>query len=247
MTQRLRIQRGGQTSEASSIRFETFDVDLPSGATLLDALEYIRTGTAPDLMYRHSCGTCAVRVNGKEVLACLTSLDSFAGSIPTIEPLRALKLEKDLAVDPGMLFRSLPAGATHLRVSEWVGGEITPSNQAESTSSEHRFPEGTTGFVRFEDCIECGSCVSACPVTARSWNAAHGEIDGFVGPVALAAARREALNNPAREKEMLALAARPDGVAACEKHFDCSRVCPRMVYPGKHIEMLRRELTQQKD
>jgi len=256
----LRIQLGSQARAVGSIRFESFDVDLPTGATLLDAPEYIRTGVAPDLMYRHSChhgscGTCAVRVDGKEMLACLTPLESFGGRVPTIEPLRALKLEKDLAVDPGALFRSLPNGAAHLRASEWVGDEVAPSSQAAAgdpeaarqstdTSRARKLPEGATGFVRFEDCVECGSCVSACPVTARSWNAAKGEFGGFAGPAALAATRREALNNPARAEEMLTLAARPDGVAACEKHFDCSRVCPRMVYPGKHIEMLRRELAR---
>ncbi len=225
MTQRLRIQLGGQAPAAGSAHFEDFEVNLPSGATLLDALEYIRTGVAPDLMYRHSChhgscGTCAVRVDGKEVLACLTALDSLAGGIPVIEPLRALKLEKDLAVDPGALFRSLPKNTSHLRESE----------------VEH--------YIRFEDCIECGSCVSACPVTARSWDASTGKVEGFLGPAALAAVHRESLNSPERAEEMRTVAERPDGVAACEKHFDCSRVCPRMVYPGKHIEMLRREFAR---
>lgn len=221
MTQRLRIQRGG----AADPRFDMFEVDLPEGATLLDALEYLRTGAAPDLMYRHSChhgscGTCAVRVDGKEVLACLTALDSFAGRVPTIEPLRALKIERDLAVDPGALFRSLPKDIRHLRADE------------------------DTRYKRFEDCVECGSCVSACPVTAKNWSASEGAVAAFVGPAALAAVRRESINNPGRAAEMLGFAARPDAVAACERHFDCSRVCPRMVYPGKHIELLRKELAK---
>jgi len=34
-------------------------------------------------------------------------------------------------------------------------------------------------------------------------------------------------------------------VAACEKKFECSRVCPRGVAPGRKIEMLRKELKKE--
>jgi len=53
MIRKLSIFRGhGETGH-----FETFEVDLDPQATLLDALEYLRTGTASDLVYRHSCTT----------------------------------------------------------------------------------------------------------------------------------------------------------------------------------------------
>lgn len=214
----IAIRRGDGTSS----RVERFEVEYGERTTLLDALEAIRTGRAPDLAYRHSChhgscGTCSVRVDGREVLACLTPLSSLAGEEPLVEPLAAFPVVADLAVDPGRLFRSLPEGATYLRETE---------RSADPSSSERR--------VRFEDCVECGCCVSACPVTAEG--------GAFLGPAALAAVRREAINRPERENEMLAVASRPDGVAACERHLDCSRVCPRAVYPAKHIELLRKTI-----
>jgi len=229
----LSVRRGagaspGRPSEAGS-RVERFEVECGERTTLLDALEIIRTGRAPDLAYRHSChhgscGTCAVRVDGREVLACLTPLSAIAGE-PLIEPLRAFEHVADLAVDPGRLFRALPDGATHLR-------------RAEARDGAGEAPPGAEGRVRFEDCVECGCCVSACPGSAA-------EERPFRGPAALAAVRREALNRPERAGEMRDIAAAPDGVAACERHLDCSRVCPRAVYPGKHIELLKRELRQQ--
>ncbi len=222
MRRTIAVKIGGGTA-----RVERFDVEYGERTTLLDALETIRTGAEPDLAYRHSChhgscGTCAVRVDGKEVLACMTPLASLEGAAPLVEPLAAFELIADLAVDPGRLFRSQPEDATQVRAAE----------VREDTKEE---PPETGRRVRFEDCIECGSCVSACPV------AASGDAP-FVGPAALAAADRERSNRPERSFEMLAFAARPDGVAACERHFDCSRVCPRAVYPGKHIEVLRREI-----
>ena len=220
MKRTLAIRRGS----GDGFRVERYEVEYDERTTVLDALERIRTGAAPDLVYRHSChhgscGTCAVRIDGAEVLACLTSLASLSGEVPLVEPLYRFETVADLAVDPGRLFRSLPEGATHLRTSE--------------LKERPEPPEGVERFVRFEDCIECGCCVSACPVA-----------DGaFIGPAALAAVRREAINRPERAAEMRAMAAAPDGVAACERHLACSRVCPRAVYPAKHIELLRREIS----
>lgn len=240
MKQSLRIKRG--TDEDTL--YYVYEVDLPSGSSVLDALEYIRTGTAPDLMYRHSChhgscGTCAVRINGKEVLACLTKLEDFAGTVPTIEPLAAFKHDKDLMVEPGSLFRRLPKDAIKIRISEWIGGEI---NRDPAGKANQARPGGIEHFVRFEDCIECGACISACPVTRQSWAEESLTASPFMGPAVLAAIHRESINNSERRQEMLELAKLPNGVAACEKYFECSRVCPRMVAPGKHIEQLRKEI-----
>lgn len=240
MNQSIRIKRG--TPE--EFLFYLYEIDLPPGATILDALEYIRTGSAPDLMYRHSChhgscGTCAVRINGKEVLACLTRLDTFADSVPIIEPLAAFKMDKDLVIDPGTLFRLFPKNTSRLRTSEWTGGEI---NQDSDMDSNQVRPSGIERFVRFEDCIECGACISACPVINKGWNDESVPEVSFVGPAVLAAIHRESINCVERYDEMIELAKVPNGVGACEKHFDCSRVCPRMVYPGKHIELLRKEI-----
>jgi len=91
---------------------------------------------------------------------------------------------------------------------------------------------GATGRVRFEACIECGLCVSSCPVAVP-----------FIGPAALAAVNREREKRPDRAAAMLAIAAAPDGVGPCGRHLACSRVCPQAVYPGKHIQLLRNALT----
>ena len=265
MKRTLRILRGVPPAG----RFEEYQVDLDDRATLLDALEVLRTGAVPDLAYRHSChhgscGTCGVRIDGKEALACLMPLSSLPPEA-RVEPLRVfepLGAGGDLAVDPGLLFRALPEGSTRLRRSDGspavpAAGPAAamPADAASASVSAAAVPSAVpapaddadpvpasdgaaspnaAAPVRFEDCIECGLCVSACPVC----------IGGapFMGPAALASLSRECANRPERRPELHRRAAEADGVEACDRHFACSKACPRNVAPGRHIQGLRKEL-----
>ena len=89
--------------------------------------------------------------------------------------------------------------------------------------------------MRLEDCIECGLCLSACPVAATSHD--------YVGPAALAAAER-LLEEPrgVKREDVLAWASRPEGVWRCHVGFECTRACPTDAIPAERIMALRREL-----
>ncbi|MFW6293784.1 MAG: 2Fe-2S iron-sulfur cluster-binding protein, partial [Spirochaetota bacterium] len=151
-------------------RRDSFRVESGRYKTLLDALEEVRAREDSTLLYRHSChhgscGTCGMLVDGERVLACTTRLEEL-GDDATVDPLGPFPLIGDLAVDPTALFRDFPDEAGYLRESE--------ANQDAETP-----PEAGT-FTRFENCIECGLCVSVCPVQ-----------QSFKGPAALAAYGRE--------------------------------------------------------
>ena len=204
---------------ARSAGFTEYEVEPADGMTILDALEVIRHTREPGLRYRHSChhgscGTCGALVDGKERLLCITQLASVGPGPVTIEPLRKTGLVGDLAVDPSRFFAEMPAGAGYLKSSV----------------------SGRRNAIQMEACIECGLCVSACPVT-----------EPFAGPAALAAADTDRQSNPAREAASLEFAASVRGVEACASHFDCSRVCPQGVAPGRRIAALRRSLQQRED
>lgn len=212
---RLRVARGAG--------FADYAVEAAEGRTLLDALEIIRGSGEAALRYRHSChhgscGTCGALVDGVERLMCLTQLSELGPGPVTVESLRKMAAVGDVAVDPSPVFAEMPEGTLYLRSSE-------VAHRAES-------PDGSPR-MRMENCIECGLCVSACPVTAP-----------FSGPAALAAADRDREERPAREADALAFAAGRRGVAACERRFACSRACPQAVHPGRRIESLRRSLDQ---
>jgi succinate dehydrogenase / fumarate reductase, iron-sulfur subunit len=225
MTERtieIRILRY-KSGEIDPPRFQPFTVAAGEGTTVLDALEQIRRTQDPGVMYRHSChhsscGTCACRVNGLERLACTTRLLELGTDAVTLEPLRWLPVVADLVVDMQSFYTDIDPGWDYLR----------------STAEARTVPAGTEGLQRFESCIECGACVSVCPVDKLQ--------PGFMGPAALAAINAQRLKHPAEEPDLLAVAATERGERRCERALLCSRVCPTGVFPARHIMDLRRRL-----
>ncbi len=208
------------------------DMDPLRYRTLLDALEAIRGSGESGLRYRHSChhgscGTCGALVDGVERLMCLTPMAGLGEGPVRVEALRKMTHIADIAVDPSPLFAEIPAWATYLRPSELVHAAPRPDDGHGDGPGGHR------NWSRLENCIECGICVSACPVASP-----------FAGPAALAAADWDRETRPEHEAADLAFASGPRGVSACERRFACSRSCPMAVQPGRRIEKLRRSLEE---
>jgi succinate dehydrogenase / fumarate reductase iron-sulfur subunit len=205
-------------------RYDVFRVAADGALTVLDALERIRLGQDPTLIFRHSChhsacGTCACRVNGIERLACTTRLLELDSDTVALDPLRGYAPVGDLAVDMAGFFRDIDPHWTTLKPCE-----AAPQVPAQGP------------LMRFEDCIECGICVSACPAAAAPAE--------FMGPAALAAIHNELEKQPQARRELLAAAGGPRGERLCERALACSRRCPTRVYPAARIESLRRALSE---
>jgi succinate dehydrogenase / fumarate reductase iron-sulfur subunit len=204
-------------------RSQEFRVPVGPRTTVLDALLAVRRHHDPGLTLRHSClhgscGTCGMRVNGREVLACVTRLAGLAGLAEplTVEPLAGAPVAGDLVVDMTGFYQQLePSGRPLVRASE-------------------RAAAGLQELTRFENCIECGLCVSACPVAGDP---------RFLGPAALAAAER-VLEEPrgADPRAVLGWVDDAHGAWRCHLAFECSQVCPTRVDPGGAIMRLRRGL-----
>jgi succinate dehydrogenase iron-sulfur subunit len=235
MTATIRIVRDGDRSTEFTVQVGEF-------TTILDALEQIRNEQDEGLLYRHSChhgscGTCGVIANGKRVLGCLTRVSELEEPIE-LRPLAPYPVIGDLAVDPTPLFTEFPSGASILRPSE--------------TQPDAKPPAEIAGFTRFENCIECGLCESACPVIGRppvdpqpTDRTAPKRV--FKGPAALAAYSRELEKNPQRADELLCEVDSAYGVWGCDRALQCSLVCPLQVYPAKHIAVLQRKIGARKD
>ena len=210
-------------------RYDTFEVPVGPRTTVLDALESIRVDQDPTLMYRHSChhascGTCAYKINGQEGLGCVTNVLELGTDEVVVEPMDGLSRMVDLVVDMTDFYQFFSPDWTYLRESEWYPDAVTP--------------EEVDHFMRFEDCIECGACVSACPASAT------GEF--YIGPAALAAINRELSKNGDDKISLLDLAGSERGVWQCHSAFECTEVCPSDVNPAGHIMELRRRLIIQK-
>ena len=73
-TVRARIYRFDPSVDASP-RYDSFEVPFVDGMRVLDVLDHVYEELAENIGYRwycgvQRCGSCAVRVNGREMLAC---------------------------------------------------------------------------------------------------------------------------------------------------------------------------------
>lgn len=202
----------------------------PKRDTVLDLVERAWAERDRTLVFRHachhaSCGTCTIRVDGRERLPCITPVDEVwnGRAALTLEPLRNVPVIADLAIDPeAYIERMAQLGLPYVRTVE-----------AEVRSECGALDADIGCAERFEDCIECLACVSACPV-------ASGDPDYF-GPAVLAAADR-LLEEPrsADGARIVALVDTDHGVWQCRSVWACSAVCPSSVGPAARIMDLRR-------
>jgi fumarate reductase iron-sulfur subunit len=186
-------------------------------ATLLQLLGEIKTTQDATLSFASGCrssvcGSCAMRVNGKEVLACAYKPESG----DTVEPLRNVPLIRDLVVD-------MEKALSFNKVAQtWA-----VSSQEFSTVS----PEDAEVNEVQSDCILCGACYSACPVYALN--------PEFIGPFALT--RNWRYISDKREEDVAGkiTAVQTNGVWDCTLCGECVPVCPQAIAPKSDIDMLR--------
>ncbi len=224
----------------SEPRFEHYRVTVPDAANVIDVIEMVWRQDNT-LMYRHachhaSCGTCAVRINGYEKLPCIVPVkEALRGRAEmVIEPLRNFPLVGDLVVDvAGFFQKQIASGMIITRGAEATleGVRYQPIDVFdESGRLEAR------AYNRFENCIECGICISACPTMAAT--------DKFFGPAGLAGIQRalQQSNGAQKQSRLLALADDEQGVWRCHSAWECTEACPQNVRPAEAIMALRREL-----
>lgn len=205
--------------------FQSYWIRVSDAMTVLDALEQIRLTQDKSLMYRRSChhsacGTCACMVNGKQRLACTTTVQELNTSVVTLEPLKKFPCLGDLVVDMTQLYRDMDPDWSLLKTARPIAPQPIPQRES---------------VQRLENCIECGACVSACPVSTTN--------SAFMGPAALAALNAELAKVTGETAQALKRrAAAPSGHVGCDRALACSRVCPAGVYPARQIADLRRML-----
>ena len=86
----------------------------------------------------------------------------------TVEPLANLPVRTDVVVDMDPFYARFPDPHPIIRVSQ----ELPAAKP----------PHDLEAYVRLEDCLECGLCLSACPIAATD--------PSFTDPAALSAAGR---------------------------------------------------------
>ncbi|HET7848760.1 MAG TPA: 2Fe-2S iron-sulfur cluster-binding protein [Pseudolabrys sp.] len=190
-------------------RLQEFRTPYQKAMRVLDALNAVALADAPDLAFRwfcgsKMCGTCAVRMNGREVLACWEAAEPEM----TIEPLRNLPVIRDLVVDRAPYEKKVASFEPWLTRSEPYPGFPEPLAHRDIANASKAL-----------DCISCMSCYSACPVIRL------GSLTDFAGPAPLVQLGQTALD-PRQDQRQVARALSRSGIFNCVSCYKCEEVCP---------------------
>src|SRR5487761_1458191 len=162
---------------------QNYAVPYDEDMVVLDALNHIKDHLDGSVSYRWSCrmgicGSCGMSVNGTPRLTCSAFLRDYLPGPVIVEPLANFAILRDLVVDISDFMQKLP------QVQPW----IVRKDEAQSEDGEYRqTPEQIDLYHQFSSCINCMLCYSACPVYALD--------PGFLGPAAIALARRYSLDS----------------------------------------------------
>lgn len=208
------IKRFHKEREPQSIEMRySIELDAP---TLLEALTHLKRTKDATLTFASGCrssvcGSCAVRVNGKEVLACAYKVQE--GDF--IEPLRAMTVLKDLVVDHRAMART----------------NTLAQNFGTAHTSKPQTPQEVASFEHQSDCILCAACYSACPVLAYKAD--------FMGPYALTRSWRYVSDSRQEQIHTIMDAVQENGIWDCTLCNECVPVCPQGIAPKQDIAMLQ--------
>lgn len=197
--------------------YETYTLEAEPTDRVLDLLEKVKAYNDGTLSFRRSCahGVCgsdAMRVNGRNYLACKVLVKDVGAKI-TVEPLLGLKVIKDLIVDMEPFFDN------YRKILPWFINEspIPEDGKERIQSQEDR--------ARFDDttkCILCAACTTSCPTFWAS--------DDYLGPAALVNAHRFIFDSRDEDAaDRLQLVAETSGLARCHTVFNCTMACPREI------------------
>jgi succinate dehydrogenase / fumarate reductase iron-sulfur subunit len=229
MTVTVKILRyNPEVSEES--RWESYQVSAEPTDRVLDALHKVKWDLDGTLTFRRSCahGVCgsdAMRINGKNRLACKTLLKDVNPSQPiTVEPIKGLPVLKDLVVDMEPFFAAYRSVMPFLVTT---GNEPT-RERLQSQKDRDRFDDTTK-------CILCAACTTSCPVY---WT------DGqYFGPQAIVGAHRFIFDSRDEGTDQrLEILNDQEGVWRCRTTFNCTEACPRGIEVTRAIQEVKRAL-----
>lgn len=208
---------------------ESYEIEKISKMKVLDALAEINRKYDANIAYRYSCragqcGSCAIQVNGKSKLACKAEINDN----DVLEPLN-LPVIKDLIVDRSELNDEVK------NLNMYMASEDcdTPKSKPDLIK-----PEEYALCDQLRGCIDCYSCISACPVIKKTGS--------YVGPYFMRGFSN--IEFDPREDETLSERAVESGIYYCTSCGECTKTCPREIdIYGKAIEKLRAKIFQENE
>ena len=168
------------------------------------------------------CGSCAMLINGKAMMACSALVDKLLGAVHhgdkpdlsktiTLAPLSKFPVVRDLSVDRSVLFENLKA------VKAWVpidgSYDLGAGPRQHPLIQEQRYP--------LSNCISCTICMEVCPQ--------FNDATGFVGAATIAQAllfNMDPAGSVLKADRLRALAG-DGGIQECGFAQNCVQACPK--------------------
>lgn len=215
--------------------YDTYEMEVDPNDRVLDVLEQVRADSDPGLGYRRSCahGVCgsdAMRINGRNMLACKVLVKDLKSSNITVEPLLGLKVLRDLIVDMEPFFE-------HFRsvMPYFINDDPLPEDGKERLQS----PEQRNRFDDTTKCILCAACTTSCPSFWANRN--------YVGPAAIVNAHRFIFDSrDTAAGDRLEVLNEDSGVWRCRTAFNCTEACPRDIEITKAIAEVKQVMVSGK-
>ncbi len=214
-------------------------MDVTSEEVVLDILNRIKWEVDGSFSYRRSCrhgicGACAIKVNGKGVLACkerMNDLIDLFGTELTLDPLSTKRAIKDMIIDKEDFW------VKHEDVEPYLISHIDEHPEMECAVS----PADSEALLEADLCIQCGLCHYACPVVEIN--------EDYLGPAAFVKAYRfnADIRDEGIDKRIGIINAPSQGVWDCVKCFECAEVCPKEVNPIEKITKLHNQVFERND
>jgi succinate dehydrogenase / fumarate reductase iron-sulfur subunit len=208
--------------------WDEFTVDMEPWDHVLEALHEVKWRQDGTLALRRSCahgicGSDAMVINGKNDLACKVLVKDVAPKV-TVEPIRGLRVLKDLIVDMDAFFEGYEKMLPYL-----INDEDAPDRERlQSPEERERFDDTTK-------CILCAACTTSCPIF---WGD-----EGYVGPAAIVNAHRFIFDSRDRgSRERLNILGEKTGVFRCRTTFNCTEACPRGIEVTKAIQEVKQAI-----
>ena len=192
---------------------DTFEVE---NTNLLKALIEIKTKKDNSLTFRCGCksgvcGSCAIRVNGVEKLACKTNISQN----DLIEALKNSNILKDLVVN-------VSHGTLLIEKTKSYISKIEEFNISQ---------KDIKNIDLQSNCILCNSCYSSCPV--------YDVNKEFLGPFALTRALRYVNDKKNAHSLDIVDSIQSNGIWDCTLCSACTLVCPQGIDPKADIMQLQ--------
>lgn len=198
------------------------------GPMVLDALILIKNDLDKTLAFRRSCregicGSCAMNINGKNTLACLTPMTEKI----SIYPLPHMPVIKDLVCDMKQFYKQ------YSEIKPWLH-----TSKKDDTIEHIQTIEERRKLDGMYECILCACCSTSCP--SYWWNS-----DQYLGPAVLMQAYRWIEDSrDENTEERMDFVNDAMKLYRCKTIMNCSNTCPKGLNPGQAIGKLKQKIEQ---